>query len=401
MGERDNNPDHGANAGGSVEGGEKESNFGFTAEEQAAFNEMRQEPVDEPAPGADVPADGDAKTPPADGAVEGADGGADEDDDEPDADPAAGAAGKAAQPDANGEKPPPRRVNYARYRRDIDKREKELKEERERNRVMAENQARLDERMKLLTEALTPQKKEEMEDQDPMPDPEQDIFGYAQWQGRQIERLAAEVNNIKTGSRAQQDEAQLFDAYKNDVVNYARQDPTFSPAYQYLMASRTIELAQVFFGKDVTEEGATLSPQEATQIRNAIAEEEKEIVAATLKSGGSPAQRILALAKGRGFRPQQAQNAPQPADTGAAPAADAAKGGVPAVKDKGGLDRPSVTDEISRIKQGQEAARSLSNGGGAPNAPLTAEKLVAMSEEEFSALYESMSPAEQRAILGG
>lgn len=361
---------------------------GLTPEERTQFDDMKKA-TDAPAEGGDPPAD----AAPAEGGKGGNAAGvaaaaAADDDDDDDGEVA------PAKPGADG-KPPPRRVNYNKYRR-VEERavtaEKALQETRD-------SQTRLDERLRLLNEALTPKEAAAAaDDEDPEPDPEKDIFGHARWQGRQIKRLTDVIQESRQTSAARDEEAQVANTYVEDARNFQATEPTFIPAYQFLMANRTYELAEYYFGKDLAEEGVKLTPQEHAQIKNAIADEERELATQAIKAGQSPAQRIFKLAKARGFRP--------PAKPAAAAAAAADPKNVAKVPGsladpvKPGSAKPSVTEEIKNIQRGA-ASRSLSEGGGAPANPLTPERLANMPQDEFDAFMDALSPTEQRRAMGG
>lgn len=389
--------------------------FGLNAEEQAAFDEMRSQPAPtgdpghsdpapEPAPAAAETTAKPAQVEPAAGssAPPAAADGADDDDDE--VEPA---------PLADGTKPP-KRVSYNKYRRleeslKAEKAEKEA--EREKGVKAAENQARLDERLRLINEALQPPAgAAQQQDEDPEPDPETDIFGHNAWLKRQLVKTNETIAQIQTGRQAETTEQQLASSYMDDAQRFSQSEPNFGPAYNYLMQVRMAQLANYHFGKDLTDPATPpLTVQEIAKIRSEVAREEKALVGNALKAGKSPAAAVYAMARMTGYRPQApaaatgaapANGGAQPATiNGAAPAPTAAANGtVPAVN---GASKPTVKAQIDAIKNGQEASLSLSHGGGAPAPALNAEKLANMPEEEFGALLENMTRAQLKQIMGG
>lgn len=391
---------------------------GFTPEEQAQFDSMRQ---DSPIPGEggapEAPAVDPAQPSPAvDPAVAAApaapqDGADDDDDDDPE--PA------ATQPAAaDGKTPQQRRVAYGKYQRLKARAEKtaaDLATEKAERTKDRETQARLDERLRLLNEALTaPPPAAEKTDEDPEPDAEKDIFGWVAWKKRDDIRLRQEVSDLRQGRQAESADTELFNNYRQEAEVYAQREPNFVPAYQHLMRSRTIELAQYYYGKDL-EDPATppLTAQEITRIKTTVANEEKQLVAEAFKTGTSPAARVMAMARGRGFRPQApgAANGAPPANGAAAtaPAVNGAPQAAPAAAAPGALANgsgaapaaPSVKDEIANIKNGQAAALSLSSGGGVPTSPLTPERLANMNEEDFGHLMDSLSETKIKELMGG
>lgn len=412
------------------------ADFGLTAEEQAAYNDMRSSPApggdpgfvpteatpadapaagaapkDPPQAGAAAPAAGAGAPPAAGGPAGGAADGDTDDDDE------------AGAPGPDGVVRTPKRVSYNKFKRLDDEAKKtaaDLKAERDKNAKAAETQARLDERLRLINEALTPQQSAApVEDDDPEPDPEKDIFGHNAWLKRQNVKLRADfderIGNIEGGIQATNAEQQLASTYMSDARQFAQAEPNFGPAYNYLMQVRIAQLANFHFGLDVTDENCPpLTAPQIDKIKAEVAREEKQLVGQAIKNGKSPAAAVYAMAKMTGYRPQ-APGAPAPAAGAAAPAngagapaagaaptvAAAVAAAAPAAGNGAAAPKPSVKAEIDKIKSGQEAALSLSSGGGAPAPVLNAEKLANMPEEEFGALLDQMSRGELRRVMGG
>lgn len=399
---------HGAAPAGGENQASEAPDDGLNDQERAQFAEMERATV---GPATDAPAEPAGDAPPAAGAEPAP--GADDDDDE--GEPAGGAAAAAGA--ADGRKP--RRVSFSKYDRET----KELKEALAKaNGTIAEKdamQARLDERLKIINEALTtppgaepgaadggkkPDALPSRED-DPEPDPEADIFAHNRWLAREMQRERSDrLQERQQGQQKEQASAadqQLQQNYLDDAESYAAQEPAFPQAYQFLMASRIAELAVHYFGKDLSVEGAKLTREEFGRINRTIVAEEKSIVQGAIASKRSPAAQLFAIAKSRGFRPQAA------ATGGAAPAGGSQKptasANPPAAP--GALDAPgqqvSVKDEIARVKNGQEAAMSLSGGGGAPPAAIDAVRLANMPQEEFDRFVENTPPDVLRKLMGG
>jgi hypothetical protein len=387
---------------------------GFTPEEQAQFDSMRQDSppqgdgVAPPAP-ADPPQPAPTVDPAAAAPPVAADGADDEDDE---AEP------PAAQPPAADGKPAqqPRRVAFGKYQRLKDRAEKtaaELAAEKAERAKDRETQARLDERLRLINEALTAPPATEKPDEDPEPDAEKDIFGWVQWKKRDDARLRQQFDELRQGRQAETADSELFNNYRQEAEVFAQKEPNFVPAYQHLMHSRTVELAQYYFGKDLYDPNTVpLTAQEIGRIKATVANEEKQLVAEAFKTGQSPAARIMSMARGRGFKPPAPAAANSAAPTnGAAPAAPAANGGTPgapAAAVPGALSNgaaaptaPNVKDEIAKIRDGQGAALSLSSGGGVPTSPLTPERLANMNEEDFGHLMDSLSESKIKELMGG
>lgn len=381
-------------AAGAEEQVDQPADDGFTDEERQQFEAMQQadtrvvEGDEKPAVDAEKkPAEGEQQPEKVEQKAD-----ADEDD-EGDDDGEQRASGEAKPGEA---KQPPRRVNYKKFER-METRAKKAEEELNQTR---ENLARMDERIKLINEALTPKQQEEAKsDEDPEPDPEKDIFGYVRWQGRQIARLTDVIKEGREERQTEQAEQGVVTSYVNDVRNFAAQEPNFGPAYQFLMKSRIHELGLYHYDKDLRQEGVTLTPQEYARIKKDIEEEERQLAREAISQNQSPAKRIYGLARARGYEPPAAK---KPDEAGKA-ATDAektnGKGGAPGSL-AAAAGKVSVTDEIANIKRGK-ASPSLSEGGGAPSNPLTPERLASMSQDEFNDFMDGLSPAEQRRVMGG
>lgn len=368
------------------------ADFGLDADEQAAFDAMKSAPVDDlshaPAPDTDPPApeppaalQADAPAPaPAD------------DDDEPD-----------DAPPADGEVRQTKRVGWTKFKRlqdEANATKAELATERAAQQKMREDQARLDERLRLINEALTPAPKEPT-DEDPEPDPEKDIFAHNAWlrreQVRDRQSFDDRISQIETTRQSETAETQLASTYMDDAARFAQAEPNFGPAYSYLMQVRTAQLANFHFGKDLTDPATpALTPQEMSKIKSEVAREEKALVGNAIKAGKSPAQAVYAMARMTGYRPPAA--APVPAATNGVPAVNSAK---PANGAPPAPPAPSVRSEIDRIKSAQDASLSLSHGGGTPAPVLDARKLADMPQDQFNELLESMSRGDLMRIMGG
>lgn len=400
------------------------ADFGLTAEEQAAYESMRSEPPpsgdpghtpeasSEPAPAAPAvePAAAEAKPTTAPSGTA-ASAPAPEADEEDEIDP-------AAPVQADGTKLP-KRVSYNKYRRVEDEAKKtkaDLDTARAQNAKSAETQARLDERLRLINEALKPAEAAQV-DEDPEPDPEKDIFGHNAWLKRQLvkerETTNDRFNRIESERQAATADNEIASTYVADAQHLAATEPNFLPAYQYLMSVRIQQLANYHFGKDLTDPAAApLTGPELAKIKSEVGREERQLVSQAIKSGKSPAAAVYAMARMTGFRPAAPGAAPvaatapaagNGAGTGSAPAVAAAVAAATPAAGNGAAPaaKPSVRQEIAAIKAGQEAALSLSAGGGAPAPILNAEKLANMPEEEFGALLDKMSRGELQRVMEG
>jgi hypothetical protein len=287
----------------------------------------------------------------------------------------------------------PQRVSYNRYR-EAQERIAQLESE---NRARAEREVVLDERLRLINEALTEDNTAQVVDEDPAPNPMEDAYAYMEWQTRQRERDRAEFDQYKQQHQTEREQQQLVAICANDVQNFSRQQPLYPVAYRYLMEHRFREL-QVNHPE--------LSDE---QRRVMLGQEEAHLAHTAVASGLSPSHRIWELARGRGFDSWLAQQqangngaaptyAPSPAPTYAPPVPN---GYAPPVPNGG----PSAVQQIEAIKRGQQAARSLSNAGGASINAFSARDLATMTDEEFQAVFSRLqnsgNKAKLRELMGG
>jgi hypothetical protein len=224
-----------------------------------------------------------------------------------------------------------------------------------------ELRARFDERLKMLGD-LSAANAAAARPEEP-PAPEKDIFGYVRHLERKLAGVEGQVGETARMAQAQRAEAALKDVYLADARAFLGKTPDFGDAYQHLLRSRDQELAMI----------GHADPQRRAAL---IAAEERDLVAHALQRGTSPSEFMYALAKSRGYQ-------------GPPPAAAGRNGKAP------------VTEQIETIARGQAAAKSLSNVGGSAGDAITPEALAGMSDDEFHALFNRLSKAKQREILGG
>jgi hypothetical protein len=207
---------------------------------------------------------------------------------------------------------------------------------------------RADERLKLLSEAMTPPAAEQV-DADPEPDPNTDILAWVNWNRRENARLREAVSTTQTTVETTRAEQQLHDNYQRDVADYATNvAKDWGPAYNHLLTTRATMLQQQGYPE----------PQIVQIIRN----EERGLVQRAVKAGKRPAAMIYEMAKSMGYRTPAP--VPDPAPVPAAAANGHANGNgaaaVPAAEAK-----PSVVEEVERIQRGMAGSKSLADVGGA------------------------------------
>lgn len=239
-----------------------------------------------------------------------------------------------------------------------------------------ETQARLDERLRLLNEALTPDPTAVQPEQEAPPNPEEDIFGFVRHLGKQIEAIQGQTREVAGTVAANDEETRLRSAYQSDARRFAAATPDFGAAYAHLLKARGDML--------------TMQGYDEKQISEILLNEERGLVQRAFQSGKSPAEIVYGMAKSFGYQTTAPNPNPNPAPVPAVPAAPA-PAATPAA---------AASDEIARIQAAQAASRSLSNGGGAAAAPMTVESLANMSQAEFNQ-FVRRNPEIARQLMGG
>lgn len=379
--------------------------LGLTAEERAAFDQMKDGPQD--ADGAAEP-----EVAPADGqATEAQPDPAQAQPQEPPAEPDEDDGPDAITTDPKTGKPQ-KTINFGKHQRLMTKAQKEaadLRAAAEQERI---NNAKLAERLAILNEALmVPAPTQQTEDQaptnpwlEPTVDPNENaIEALAQMQRRQEWSQNATTQAQQQTTEMLEDQ-QLVGGFERDIQRFAatEQGAHFmgtDGAYQFLKNSRLVELGISLFDKDPLDPSEQFTQAEINKIIADYNAEEKWVVSNALKAGKSPAQAILRLAKGRGWKAPTAAPAADPAilqqRQQAAPAArQAAPARAPA-------QAAGAVAKLQGEIEGARASRSLSDGGGAPPAePLTAERLLAMDDAEFAAYVDRLPKQQLDAIMG-
>jgi hypothetical protein len=266
---------------------------------------------------------------------------------------------------------PRRMVNYGalhQARMELKREREERATERVEATRIREERAAVNERLRLLSEAMAPQQPEE---QGP-PDPEKDPFGAIRWLYDQQQRAGQRTEQVADTLAETSAEASLRQSYEGDALQFAQQQPDFGLAYNHLQSVRDKMLENIGY----------TDPKERLQIR---INEEKALVQRALKAGRRPAEVIYSVSKSLGYQMPAAAPPAQPT----APVAPAAPAnGAAAVQPAAPAApaAPSVTDEITRLQNGQRAAKSLSVGGGAPGGQITVEMLANMTDDQFKAV---------------
>jgi hypothetical protein len=328
-------------------------------------------------------------------------------------------------------KPPPKRVNYQKFKR-ISDRAKTLEKELGDLRVKsATEHATLAERVRLINEAIsTPAQQAKQEEEDPEPDKQVDIFAHNEWLARKTAKLETQLKTISDRETERTSHQTMAETYEADANAFSStptlEDGSPNAAAQVVQLQNggqatNFVLAYFYLLNNRMEELKRYGMTDAAEIKRTVANEERDLVRRAIAAKASPARRVWDMAIGRGFQPIKPSAAPQPAANGAAvPAAAAAPAAAPATLGTPlgapaaangaappaangaapAAAAPSVSDEIARIKSGQSAAFSLSNAAGAAAGTLTPEALANMPQEDFAQVLAGLTKAQQKQLLG-
>lgn len=251
---------------------------------------------------------------------------------------------------------------------------KALQDEREEKKALKarieefeRKQAILEDRWNTILKLQQPQQEQQPVDDDPEPDPNQDIFAHNQWLARQNKRLLERIDGREQAeqqaTQAQQQEARVWQFWEHSAREFAGTQADFSDAAKWLSEFRDNQLQALAVADQRFSDPGTRNRQ--------IEEELKQIVVAAAQQGKSPAELVYGIAKGYGYK-------------AAAPAVD-----------------PGAA--IEKIAANADAEFSLSNMGGAPasKGPKSAEDVSNMSANEFEAWLEKNGDAGFKRLMGG
>lgn len=247
-----------------------------------------------------------------------------------------------SEPEPEGDEAPPEKVakpehfvpahELARERAERKALETRINQESQQNRVLKE---RLDIILSKIQEAERPAPEQP-------PNYDEDPAAYLKWQNDQIlakqqaedERLAQESHK----SQQERQFEQVRQTIKQGINQFAEATPDYNDAAKYLIEARVKELGVM----GVTDQAA---------IRQRLEQDEVEVGYWAIQQGMSPGEVFYNLAKSRGY-----------------------SGSSPGKDNSGSLDN---------VKRGQQAATSLSKGGGGATGEITTEALLAMSDDDF------------------
>lgn len=204
------------------------------------------------------------------------------------------------------------------------------------------------------------QQPEQPADEDPEPDPNQDIFAHNAWLKRQVEKVnktVAERDQIdKAAKEEAQREAAVWNLWGEASKAEVAETPDYQEAVKWMSETRTKQLAAM----------KAFHPQFQTQagIDQQINTELKQIVIAAAQQGISPAKVVYNMAKEWGYAGPPPKDDPKPED-----------------------------GAIDKLSKNLDAETSLSGTGGSrPGGALDARAIADMSPSDFEAWYAKNGP---------
>ncbi|WP_298800120.1 hypothetical protein [uncultured Devosia sp.] len=220
--------------------------------------------------------------------------------------------------------------------------------------------------------------KEEAPKEEPVPDFDADPAGHIQGvmkkTGKTLEEVLSYINEQK--AQKQQAETQTAEQRKqaetiNGILGYAIEQekgfkaktPDYDAASAYLIKSRTDELADLGYSDG--------------QIQQIINTERLTIANQCMQSKKNPAEVVYNIAKKRGYKNAASDDDDQGQDQGE--------------------QRQVSQQKLEGMRGGREQSQSLSGARGNSPSPLTAQRLLEMSEAEFD---KAIQTPEGRALLG-
>jgi DNA repair exonuclease SbcCD ATPase subunit len=259
--------------------------------------------------------------------------------------------------------------------------ERKLQEAEQRH---AANEARTQERLNLLMQAVQGQAPAAAPapaaPAAPPPDISQDPIGYVQHIERDMRQTISQLQEKvqkSEGFERQVNEEALHRAQMQELsswglqqeTEFAAEQPDYANAAQFVRETRVRQLQAL---------GIT-NPQ---QVMAQIAQDVTQIALSARNSGRNFGRTLYDLAKATGYTPAQ-----QAAANAAAPALS---------------PQPvaNAGDATARAQRGAEMATTIGSGGSAPRGELTPQRLAEMPEEEFTAMLGKLGKSGMRQMFG-
>ncbi|HVZ18171.1 MAG TPA: hypothetical protein VG897_13695, partial [Terriglobales bacterium] len=207
-----------------------------------------------------------------------------------------------------------------------------------------------------------------------IPDINEDPAGWVAATMQQTGRTLQEVQNeLAQRKQAEQQASQVQRIISNAAhleAQFKSTTPDYDAAAGFLLESRKKELE--FMGFD------------PVTIQNQINAERIQLADLSMRRGQNPAQAVYEFAKMRGYAPKQT------------PAPNAGQGDGQQ-QQQSAQQQVTGAERLAALEAGQEAGQSISQGRGNAPRPLTATRLLEMSEAEFDKMLRT---PEGRALMG-
>lgn len=164
--------------------------------------------------------------------------------------------------------------------------------------------------------------------------------------GEVRQRLDQFEQNQQHMTQQQRDEQQFLTTVHSQVTEFVEQQPDYPQALQYFVNQRNKEYE-------------LLGYTDPTQRRQLVDEEAMNIAKHALTLGKNPAQAVWDMATARGFSPVKPES-------------------------------KETETKLEKIAKGQQAAKTVSSSGTAPDAELSLTDIERMDDDEFDKLWAEM-----------
>lgn len=210
---------------------------------------------------------------------------------------------------------------------------------------LRDKMVRMEERFKAFQEAIKPEEPEVLFDDDP-----------AEYLRRQSEKTSQTLEQMQKQQQEaiqkQQQQAnanQFLNRYQTAAQEYAESNPDFQDAYNHLVNGRVQE--HMLAGGMDRDQAVALAQRE-----------EQAIASRAFEEGVNPAEKLVELAKLRGWT-----KSPQSSKVN------------------------GTVDKVAQVEKGQKAAKTISKGGSSQG-ELTLEALADMEGEDFDKAWDKLFP---------
>jgi hypothetical protein len=211
---------------------------------------------------------------------------------------------------------------------------------------LRDKMVRMEERFKAFQEAIKPEEPEVSFDDDPA----EYLRKEAEKTSQTLEQMQKQQQEAMQKQQQQAQANQFISRYQAAAQEYAESNPDFQDAYNHLVNGRVQE--HMLAGGMDREQAVALAQRE-----------EQAIAARAFEEGVNPAEKLVELAKLRGWT-----KAPQSSKVN------------------------GTVDKVAQVEKGQKAAKTISKGGSSEG-ELTLEALADMDGEDFDKAWEKLFPA--------